>query len=86
MKDTRNISNISLNWFFKLILVILTVVNTFPYLYTVIFFFLIGFDDQKKKYFYEHLFEQDSSQLFEYNFFFFFLFVERTKKHSLLTK
>lgn len=43
MKDTRNISNISLNWFFKLILVILTVVNTFPYLYTVIFFFLNKF-------------------------------------------
>lgn len=43
MKDTRNISNISLNWFFKLILVILTVVDTFPYLYTVIFFFLNRF-------------------------------------------
>lgn len=43
MKDTRNISNISLNWFFKLILVILTVVGTFPYLYTVIFFFLNRF-------------------------------------------
>lgn len=43
MKDTRNISNISLNWFFKLILVILTVEDTFPYLYTVIFFFLNKF-------------------------------------------
>lgn len=43
MKDTRNISNISLNWFFKLIFVILTVVGTFPYLYTVIFFFLNRF-------------------------------------------
>lgn len=43
MKDTRNISNISLNWFFKLIFVILTVEDTFPYLYTVIFFFLNRF-------------------------------------------